>query len=234
MSRSTIVDRLVAKRPLEDPPQAADVSSRFSLLERASRPSSSCRRARSSRGRPRCRCERDRARCPVASLNSATIAREISRFRLRVVDPDPRWSPRLGAPRRVFRRPLTRCFLAYIVGYVLRVPKATTQAQPPSTASGSISSSVDSELARLIGTAEGRSTDRPLWAAAIKLHRGPWQPERREPPGAHLGFLVLDGLIGRRVVVPGSRAQPRAARARGPLQPLAGGRRLLLAGARGR
>jgi CRP/FNR family cyclic AMP-dependent transcriptional regulator len=59
----------------------------------------------------------------------------------------------------------------------------------------------DSEFARLIRTADGvRSADR-LWAAAIKLQRGPWQPAS-EPRGIHLGFLILDGLLGRRVVVP--------------------------------
>jgi CRP/FNR family transcriptional regulator, cyclic AMP receptor protein len=59
----------------------------------------------------------------------------------------------------------------------------------------------DTEFARLVEAAEGgRPIDR-LWAAAQQLQRGPWQPTG-EPPGAHLGFMVLDGLIGRRVVVP--------------------------------
>jgi CRP-like cAMP-binding protein len=59
----------------------------------------------------------------------------------------------------------------------------------------------DSELARLVRTAEGgRPIDR-LWASALQLQRGPWQPNG-QPSGAHLGFLVLDGLMGRRVVVP--------------------------------
>ena len=59
----------------------------------------------------------------------------------------------------------------------------------------------DSEFARLVGSAEtARPLDR-LWASALKLQRGAWQPAT-EPPGTHLGYLVLDGLIGRRVVVP--------------------------------
>lgn len=59
----------------------------------------------------------------------------------------------------------------------------------------------DSEFARLVAAANGgRAVDR-LWASALKLQRGPWHPAG-EPPGPHLGFLVLDGLIGRRVVVP--------------------------------
>jgi len=59
----------------------------------------------------------------------------------------------------------------------------------------------DTEFARVVRSAEGaRPIDR-LWAAALKLQRGPWQPTTT-PGDAHLGFLVLDGLIGRRVVVP--------------------------------
>jgi CRP/FNR family cyclic AMP-dependent transcriptional regulator len=59
----------------------------------------------------------------------------------------------------------------------------------------------DSEFARLVRSAEGgRPLDR-LWAAATKLQRGPWQPASA-PSEAHLGYLVLDGLLGRRVVVP--------------------------------
>jgi len=59
----------------------------------------------------------------------------------------------------------------------------------------------DSEFARLVANAEGRTNNERLWASALKLARGPWQPAT-EPPGNHLGFLVLDGLLGRRVVVP--------------------------------
>ena len=36
----------------------------------------------------------------------------------------------------------------------------------------------------------------------LKLKRGPWEPEVREPSADHLGFLMLDGLLGRRVTVP--------------------------------
>jgi CRP/FNR family transcriptional regulator, cyclic AMP receptor protein len=58
----------------------------------------------------------------------------------------------------------------------------------------------DREFARLVRTANGRGIDR-LWASALKLQRGAWQPAA-EPSGTHLGYLVLDGLVGRRVVVP--------------------------------
>lgn len=59
----------------------------------------------------------------------------------------------------------------------------------------------DAEFARLVADAEGpRSVDR-LWTSALKLQRGPWKPASA-PTDTHLGFLVLDGLLGRRVVVP--------------------------------
>jgi CRP/FNR family transcriptional regulator, cyclic AMP receptor protein len=59
----------------------------------------------------------------------------------------------------------------------------------------------DNEFARLVRSAEGgRPFDR-LWAAALKLERGPWQPST-SPRDTHLGYLVLDGLLARRVVVP--------------------------------
>jgi CRP/FNR family cyclic AMP-dependent transcriptional regulator len=60
---------------------------------------------------------------------------------------------------------------------------------------------MDLELADLIGSPAGDVQD-ALWAEVMNLDRGPWVPEWREPPGDHLGFLVLDGLIGRRVHVP--------------------------------
>jgi len=59
----------------------------------------------------------------------------------------------------------------------------------------------DSEFARLVSAAEGGKPLDRLWASALKLRRGPWKPAT-EPRGTHLGFLVLDGLLGRRVVVP--------------------------------
>jgi CRP/FNR family transcriptional regulator, cyclic AMP receptor protein len=59
----------------------------------------------------------------------------------------------------------------------------------------------DSEFARLVNSAEGAQPMDRLWASGLKLRRGPWQPAG-EPAGTHLGYLVLDGLLGRRVVVP--------------------------------
>lgn len=59
----------------------------------------------------------------------------------------------------------------------------------------------DTEFARLVRSAEGGRPFDQLWAAALKLQRGPWQPASA-PRDAQLGYLVLDGLLGRRVVVP--------------------------------
>ena len=59
----------------------------------------------------------------------------------------------------------------------------------------------DSELARLVEHAEQTAPADGLWASALKLDRGTWQPIG-EPAGEHLGYLVVDGLLGRRVVVP--------------------------------
>ena len=60
----------------------------------------------------------------------------------------------------------------------------------------------DDELARLLQSLmRGRKVR--LSAPAIRLERGAWEPEPREPNGDHLGFIVLDGLVGRRVSLDG-------------------------------
>jgi CRP/FNR family cyclic AMP-dependent transcriptional regulator len=59
----------------------------------------------------------------------------------------------------------------------------------------------DAEFARLAAAESGGRPVGQLWASAHKLQRGPWKPAG-ESPGANLGFLILDGLLGRRVVVP--------------------------------
>ena len=62
----------------------------------------------------------------------------------------------------------------------------------------------DAELARILLPVmrQGHGNGSPLSAGVLKLKRGPWEPEAREPSAEHLGFLVLDGLLGRRVLVP--------------------------------
>jgi CRP/FNR family cyclic AMP-dependent transcriptional regulator len=79
--------------------------------------------------------------------------------------------------------------------------EATTQAQRGVNGERVDLLERDSEFAALVRSAEGaRPLDR-LWAAALRLQRGPWQPATA-PRDAHLGYMVLDGLLGRRVVVP--------------------------------
>lgn len=59
----------------------------------------------------------------------------------------------------------------------------------------------DPELARLLAPLVRRRSGARLWARTMTLPRGPWEPESREPSQGHLGFLVLDGLLGRRVLL---------------------------------
>jgi hypothetical protein len=59
----------------------------------------------------------------------------------------------------------------------------------------------DRELARLF-PAGGGSRNGHLWAMELRLDRGSWDPGSEEPTEDHLGFLVMDGLIGRRCFVP--------------------------------
>jgi CRP/FNR family transcriptional regulator, cyclic AMP receptor protein len=62
----------------------------------------------------------------------------------------------------------------------------------------------DPELARALTRAmrPGNGLGPPLFAVVVKLKRGPWEPDASEPAVDHLGFLVLEGLVGRRVMVP--------------------------------
>jgi CRP/FNR family transcriptional regulator, cyclic AMP receptor protein len=62
----------------------------------------------------------------------------------------------------------------------------------------------DAELARalppVMRQVQGHGSS--LSAGMLKLKRGPWEPDAREPSVDHLGMLVLDGLVARRVLVP--------------------------------
>lgn len=60
----------------------------------------------------------------------------------------------------------------------------------------------DAELARAVPAAMRRGRNSTLSAGLLNLKRGPWEPEASEPSPDHLGFLMLDGLLGRRVTVP--------------------------------
>jgi CRP/FNR family transcriptional regulator, cyclic AMP receptor protein len=59
----------------------------------------------------------------------------------------------------------------------------------------------DRELARMLKPALRDGSGTRLWAGALRLERGPWDPGD-QPSQDHLGFLVLEGLVGRRVLVP--------------------------------
>ena len=60
----------------------------------------------------------------------------------------------------------------------------------------------DRELALALAPAlRGRHRVR-LWAETMKLEGGPWDPGADPPSEDHLGFLMLEGLLGRRVLLP--------------------------------
>jgi hypothetical protein len=60
----------------------------------------------------------------------------------------------------------------------------------------------DMELRRRITRAMLNGLGGELPAPVFRLGRGAWEPDSREPSSRHLGFLVLDGLVGRRVLLP--------------------------------
>jgi CRP/FNR family cyclic AMP-dependent transcriptional regulator len=59
----------------------------------------------------------------------------------------------------------------------------------------------DTELRRLLTRAMPNGSGE-LWTTTLQLSPGPWEPDDREPSREHLGFLLVDGLMGRRVIVP--------------------------------
>jgi CRP/FNR family transcriptional regulator, cyclic AMP receptor protein len=61
----------------------------------------------------------------------------------------------------------------------------------------------DRELARAFGAGPETVSPEGLLAPALNLGRGNWDPGTREPGGDHLGFIVLEGLLGRRVMLDG-------------------------------
>jgi CRP/FNR family transcriptional regulator, cyclic AMP receptor protein len=63
----------------------------------------------------------------------------------------------------------------------------------------------DAELARALMPTMRMVNQRPqpsFSAAVLRLERGSWEPDETEPSADHLGLLVLEGLVGRRVLVP--------------------------------
>jgi CRP/FNR family transcriptional regulator, cyclic AMP receptor protein len=138
---------------------------------------------------------------PVASLNNATIAREISRFiavRLACVSSVvANASPLARSPRAGDR------FLAYIAGSRGEMPVAVKSPRQATTNGHRVDLvQYDREFSRLCSSQAGRELELGLPAAVRRLERGPWRPESHEPSGDHLGFMVLAGFLGRRVLVP--------------------------------
>jgi CRP/FNR family cyclic AMP-dependent transcriptional regulator len=98
-----------------------------------------------------------------------------------------------------------RGFLTHVAGYWIVVPRASTaNNQPVRDGSRVDLLERDAELARalppVMRQVQGHGS--PLSAGMLKLKRGPWEPDAREPSVDHLGLLVLDGLVARRVLVP--------------------------------
>ncbi len=60
----------------------------------------------------------------------------------------------------------------------------------------------DRDLARQLAEQGASPPDGSLKAPTLRLDRGPWRVGSGAPTGDHLGFLILDGLIGRRCFVP--------------------------------
>jgi CRP-like cAMP-binding protein len=60
----------------------------------------------------------------------------------------------------------------------------------------------DRDLSRRLAEQGASPPDGALMAPTLCLDRGPWKAGSAAPEGDHLGFLVLDGLIGRRCFVP--------------------------------
>jgi CRP/FNR family transcriptional regulator, cyclic AMP receptor protein len=85
------------------------------------------------------------------------------------------------------------------------VPSAFTANNQPATDGSRVDLlERDAELARALPSVmrQGHGHGSPLSAGVLKLKRGPWEPDTREPSVDHLGMLVLDGMVARRVLVP--------------------------------
>ena len=64
----------------------------------------------------------------------------------------------------------------------------------------------DPELARYLPPDSVRALGPTLQADVLELEAGPWKPPSTEPERGHLGFLLLDGMLIRRITVDGSRS----------------------------
>lgn len=64
----------------------------------------------------------------------------------------------------------------------------------------------DPDLARYLAPDSIRALGASLHADVWELEPGPWAPPLVEPERGHLGFLILSGMLVRRVMVDGSRS----------------------------
>ena len=64
----------------------------------------------------------------------------------------------------------------------------------------------DPEFARYLAPDSIRTLGTALQADVMDLDVGPWTPPRVEPERGHLGFLLLEGMLVRRITVVGSRS----------------------------
>ncbi len=65
---------------------------------------------------------------------------------------------------------------------------------------------IDPALGRRLDREEFELARERLTPQCVDLDRGDWQPDLEEPPPGHLGYLVVDGLLIREVLVAGSRS----------------------------
>ena len=62
----------------------------------------------------------------------------------------------------------------------------------------------DPDLGRYLPPDTVRALGRSLPAEVVELEKGPWLPPAVEPMRGHLGFLIVKGMIIRRITIDGS------------------------------
>src|SRR4051794_10755934 len=70
----------------------------------------------------------------------------------------------------------------------------------------------DPDLGRYLADDSVRALKGSLHADALDLPAGPWVPPRAAPEPGHLGYLILGGMLVRRVMVAGARSGELLAR----------------------